>query len=235
MRNFKIFFIIIVCMKVPCGKVWVISSEQVKLTFQVSINPQVLHSELFRTTFCLSGCQLPCPEPSTGRPYKQVICILERADEKLLSFLLASAYCCRFAEPEVFVSALFFLPFLSPCQGGGSELACGWRTKREIRLSQSLLVLVQSLWYLHSNHWFAGFYCLAPTWSLVLEQMLLWRKTGGLWWGVVGRENKVETSVAALSESVTERPLHAIWLPLLEIVALEEVQRIAASTGKGIQ
>lgn len=38
--------IIIICIKFPCGKAWVISYEQIKLTFQFSINPQLLHSEL---------------------------------------------------------------------------------------------------------------------------------------------------------------------------------------------
>lgn len=154
-----------------------ISSEQTKLTLQFSINPQLLHPELSRATICLSGCQVPYPEvPSTGKPYDYSIPVLEKADKQLMGCLLTSAYCYQFADAEVVVFAVFFLPFLPSCQGGGSELACGWRTKTEISLSQSMIVWAQRQLYHHSSHCFAIFYHLAATQSLLLEQMLLGRK-----------------------------------------------------------
>lgn len=48
-------------------------------------------------------------------------------------------------------------------------------------------------------------------------------------------ENKAETRVAPLSESITEIDCVPFGSPILEIVALEKEQGTAASTGKGIE
>lgn len=55
-------------------------------------------------------------------------------------------------------------------------------------LSQSMIVWAQRQLYRHSSHCFAIFYHLAATQSLLLEQIT---------------ENKAETSVASLAESIT--------------------------------